>query len=131
MNTTLRPKALTVDPLPSWNEGKTKQSIVTFVKRVTKPGSPDFVPPAERIATFDNDGTLWCEQLVPVQFYFALDRLKTLAPQHPKWKTKGLFASLHKGDLEWDGLPRLGLGSDVMVASAVDGSSAFASLLRS
>src|SRR6266851_387406 len=83
-------------PVASWNEGKTKQSIVTFVERVTKPGSPDFVPPAERIATFDNDGTLWCEQLVPVQFYFALDRLKTLAPQHPKWKTKGLFASLLK-----------------------------------
>src|SRR6266478_3616978 len=76
------------DPLPSWNDGATKKSITDFVERVTKERSPDFVPPAERIATFDNDGTLWCEQLVPVQFYFALDRLKTLAPQHPKWKTK-------------------------------------------
>ena len=87
------------DPLPSWNAGPTKASIVAFVDKVTKPDSPAFVPPAERIATFDNDGTLWCEQPVPVQLYFALDRVKALAPQHPEWKTKEPFASLLKGDI--------------------------------
>ncbi len=95
---TLRARA--DDPLPSWNDGVAKQSIVEFVEKVTKPGSPDFVPAAERIATFDNDGTLWCEQPVPVQLFFALDRVKTLAPQHPEWKTKEPFASLLKGDLK-------------------------------
>jgi phosphoserine phosphatase len=88
------------DPLPSWNDGPAKQSIIAFVERVTKPGSPDFVPIPERIATFDNDGTLWCEQPVPVQLYFALDRVKALAPQHPEWNTKEPFASLLKGDLQ-------------------------------
>ena len=87
------------DPLPSWNDGKAKQSIVAFVEKVTNPGSPDFVPVPERIATFDNDGTLWCEQPVPVQLYFVLDRVKAIAPQHPEWKNKEPFASLLKGDL--------------------------------
>jgi hypothetical protein len=88
------------DPLPSWNDGKAKQAIVDFVAKVTKEGSPDFVPPAERIATFDNDGTLWCEKPMPIQLFFALDRVKTLAPQHPEWKTKEPFASLLKGDVK-------------------------------
>ena len=88
------------DPLPSWNEGKTKQAIIDFVAKVTKAGSPDFVPVAERIATFDNDGTLWCEQPMPVQLYFALDRVKALAPQHPEWKDQEPFASLLKGDVK-------------------------------
>src|SRR5579871_1805235 len=88
------------DPLPSWNDGPAKQSIIAFVEKVTKPGSPDFVPVPERIATFDNDGTLWCEQPVPVQLYFVLDRVKALAPQHPKWNTTEPFASLLKGDLQ-------------------------------
>jgi phosphoserine phosphatase len=88
------------DSLPSWNDGKAKQSIVAFVEKVTQPGSPDYVPVPERIATFDNDGTLWSEQPVPVQLYFALDRVKALAPQHPEWKTKEPFASLLKGDLK-------------------------------
>ena len=88
------------DPLPSWNDGKAKQSIIAFVEKVTKPGSPDFVPVAERIATFDNDGTLWCEQPIPVQLFFTLDRIKALAPQHPEWKEKEPFASLLKGDLK-------------------------------
>ena len=88
------------DPLPSWNDGPAKQSIINFVEKVTKPGSPDFVPVSERIATFDNDGTLWCEQPVPVQLYFAIDRVKALAPQHPEWNTKEPFASLLKGDLQ-------------------------------
>jgi phosphoserine phosphatase len=87
------------DPLPSWNGGKAKQAIIAFIEKVTKPGSPDFVPVPERIATFDNDGTLWCEQPLPVQLYFALDRLKALAPQHPEWNTKEPFASLLKGDV--------------------------------
>ena len=88
------------DPLPLWHDGIAKQSIVDFVEKVTKPGSPDFVPAAERIATFDNDGTLWCEQPMPVQLYFALDRVKALAPQHPEWKTQEPFSSLLKGDLK-------------------------------
>jgi len=88
------------DPLPSWNDGATKQSIVAFVKKVTTPGSPTFVPPPERIATFDNDGTLWAEQPMYFQLFFALDRVKALAPQHPEWKQKEPFASLLKGDVK-------------------------------
>src|SRR2546429_8508867 len=87
------------DPLPSWNDSPARQSIVEFIAKVTKEGSPDFVPPEERIATFDNDGTLWCEQPMYFQLLFALDRVKALAPQHPDWKTKEPFASLLKGDV--------------------------------
>ncbi len=86
--------------LPSWNDGKARQSIVDFVTKVTKAGSPDFVPVPQRIATFDNDGTLWAEQPFYFQLGFALDRVKVLAPQHPEWKTKEPFASLLKGDLK-------------------------------
>jgi phosphoglycolate phosphatase-like HAD superfamily hydrolase len=86
-------------PLSSWHEGPAKKSIIGFVAKVTQPGGPDFVPAAERIATFDNDGTLWCEQPLPVQLYFALDRVKALAPHHPEWKAQEPFASLLKGDL--------------------------------
>jgi len=92
--------AQTADPLPSWNDGKTKQSILAFVKKVTAPGSHDFVSPAERIAAFDNDGTLWVEQPMYVQLVFALDRVKALAPQHPEWKDKEPFASLLRGDVK-------------------------------
>jgi phosphoglycolate phosphatase-like HAD superfamily hydrolase len=88
------------DPLPSWNDGTSRQSIIDFVAKVTKEGSTDFVPPAERIATFDNDGTLWAEQPMYFQLFFALDRVKALAPQHPEWKTKEPFASLLKGDVK-------------------------------
>ena len=88
------------DPLPSWNDGAAKRSITAFVEKVTTEGSPDFVPVAERIATFDNDGTLWCEKPLPVQLFFTLDRVKALAPQHPEWKDKEPFASLLKGDLK-------------------------------
>ena len=87
-------------PLASWNDGAAKQSILDFVRRVTTEGSLDFVPVPERIASFDNDGTLWCEQPLPVQLYFAIDRVKALAPQHPDWKTTEPFASLLKGDLK-------------------------------
>jgi phosphoserine phosphatase len=92
--------ALAADPLSSWNDGKAKQSVVAFVEKVTKEGSPDFVPAPERIATFDNDGTLWAEQPMYFQLLFALDRVKTLAPQHPEWKDKEPFASLLKGDVK-------------------------------
>lgn len=86
------------DPLPSWNDGPAKKSIIAFVEKVTKEGSPDFVPPPERTATFDNDGTLWCEKPMPVQLFFVIDRVKSLAPQHPEWKDKEPFASILKGD---------------------------------
>jgi len=90
--------AYAADPLPSWNDGAAKQSIITFVEKVTTPGSPDFVPVPERIATFDNDGTLWNEEPLPVQLFFVIDRVKALAPQHPEWKTQEPYASLLKGD---------------------------------
>jgi len=92
--------ARAADPLPSWNDGPAKQSIIAFVEKVTKSGSPDFVPVPERIAVYDNDGTLWSEQPVPVQFYFVADRVKALAPKHPEWKKKEPFASLLKGDVK-------------------------------
>ena len=88
------------DALPSWNDGPAKKAITVFVAKVTKPGSPDFVPVPERIATFDNDGTLWCEQPLYFQLLFALDRVKALAPQHPEWQTNEPFASLLKGDVK-------------------------------
>jgi len=88
------------DMLPSWNDGKAKQSVVDFVGKVTKEGSPYFVPPTERIAVFDNDGTLWAEQPLYFQFLFAIDRVKAMAPQHPEWKDKEPFASLLKGDVK-------------------------------
>jgi len=92
--------AQTVDPLPSWREGKVKQSIVEFVSKVTKEGAPEFVPPTERIAVFDNDGTLWAERPMYVQLAFALDRVKALAPRHPEWKDKEPFASLLKDNVK-------------------------------
>jgi phosphoserine phosphatase len=92
--------ALAEDALPSWNEGASKSAIVEFVSRVTQQGGPDFVPPARRIATFDNDGTLWSEQPGPVQLAFALDRVKALSPQHPEWKDKQPFKAALKGDMK-------------------------------
>jgi phosphoglycolate phosphatase-like HAD superfamily hydrolase len=88
------------DSLPSWNDGPAKQAIVDFVKRVTTPGSKDFVPEPERIATFDNDGTLWAEQPLYVQLAFALDRVQALAPQHPEWKEQQPFKAVLEGDLK-------------------------------
>jgi phosphoserine phosphatase len=87
-----------VDPLPSWNDTGPKKAITAFVAKVTKEGSPDFVPPAERIAVFDNDGTLWCEHPMYVQVAFALDRVKALAPMHPEWKDKQPFKAALDGD---------------------------------
>ena len=88
------------DPLPSWNEGATKASILDFVARVTAQGGPYFVPVEQRIATFDNDGTLWIEQPMYIQLAFALDRVKALAPMHPEWKTRQPFAAVLDGDLK-------------------------------
>jgi phosphoglycolate phosphatase-like HAD superfamily hydrolase len=88
------------DPLPSWNDGPVKQAILDFVKRVTGDGSADFMPVPERIAVFDNDGTLWSEQPIYFQFAFAIDRVKALAPEHPEWKTQEPFKSLLAGDLK-------------------------------
>ncbi len=84
--------------LPSWNEGKTKQSIIDFVTTVTNPKHKNYIEPADRIAVFDNDGTLWAEQPIYFQLFFAFDRIKQLAPQHPKWKTQEPFASILNGD---------------------------------
>lgn len=86
------------DPLPSWNDGPTKDSIIDFVTQVTTEGSPDFVEPAERIATFDNDGTLWVEQPIYTQFAFAIDRVKATANENPDWKTKQPFKAVLDGD---------------------------------
>lgn len=91
--------AATPDPLPSWNEGNAKKAVMEFVRTVTDKASPNYVPAEERIATFDNDGTLWAEQPMYFQLLFALDRVKALAPQHPEWKDKEPFASLLKGDV--------------------------------
>ena len=88
------------DPLPSWNEGPVKKSIIDFVTRVTKKGGPDYVKPELRIATIDNDGTLWVEQPMYTQLAFALDRVKVLAPQHPEWKTTQPFKAVLDGDVE-------------------------------
>ena len=87
-------------PLPSWNDGPTKQAIVEFVQKVTDTSSPDFVPPAERIATFDNDGTLWTEHPMYTQLAFALDRVKALAPRHPEWQTQQPFKAVLDNDLK-------------------------------
>lgn len=92
--------AFAADPLPSWNDTAPKQAIVQFVEKVTKEDSPDFVPVAERIATFDNDGTLWSEQPMYFQLLFAIHRVSVLAPKHPEWKDKEPFASLLKGDVK-------------------------------
>ena len=86
------------DPRPSWNDGAAKQAITAFVTKTSTDGSADFVPPAERIATFDNDGTLWGEQPMYFQAFFIFDRIKQLAPTHPEWKDKEPFASVLKGD---------------------------------
>ena len=94
------PVSARADGLPSWNDGAAKSAIVDFVQRVTKEGGPDFVAPAERIAVFDNDGTLWAEQPVYFQVAFALDQVKALAPKHPEWKTTQPFKAVLDGDMK-------------------------------
>lgn len=90
--------ALAQDPLPSWNDGHAKQSIVQFVADVTRQGGSKFVPVDQRIATFDNDGTLWVEQPIYTQFAFAIARVKALAPKHPEWKQQQPFKAVLDGD---------------------------------
>ncbi|MFN3666565.1 MAG: HAD family hydrolase [Sediminibacterium sp.] len=89
-----------VDPLPSWNDGPAKKSIIDFVTKTTSEGSGDFVPVADRIACFDNDGTLWSELPLYFQVAFAFDRIKELAPQHPEWKTKQPFKAVLEDDMK-------------------------------
>jgi phosphoglycolate phosphatase-like HAD superfamily hydrolase len=88
------------DPLPSWNDTAPKQAIVAFVAKVTKQGSPEFVPVPERIAVFDNDGTLWSEQPMYFQAFFAFDRVKALASEHPEWKEKQPFKAVLENDMK-------------------------------
>ena len=92
--------AQNADPLPSWRAGPAKTAIIEFVTQVSSPASSNFVPPRERIASFDNEGTLWSEQPMYFQLFFAIDRVKALAPQHPEWSSQEPFASLLKGDLK-------------------------------
>jgi len=92
--------SLAAESLPSWNDTATKQAIVKFVEQVTTKGSPNYVPPDERIAVFDNDGTLWPEQPMYAQLAFALDRVKAMAPQHPEWKDKQPFKAVLEGDMK-------------------------------
>src|SRR5262245_23049414 len=91
---------MTLGPLPSWNDGAAKSAILDFVARVTKEGGPDFVPPPERIATFDNDGTLWCEQPMQVQLFFAQARLTALAEKDPSFRTQQPFKAFLDRDLK-------------------------------
>jgi len=97
---TALPVQAQTDALPSWNDGPAKNAIVDFIQSVVTKGSPNFVPVSDRIAVFDNDGTLWSEQPMYFQAFFIFDRIKQLAPQHPEWKTKEPFASVIKGDLK-------------------------------
>jgi hypothetical protein len=96
----LAARAQGADPLPSWNDGARKRAILDFVAAVTRPGSPVFVPAPERIATFDNDGTLWCEQPIYVQLAFVLDRVRALEPKNPDWRVQHPFSAALAGDLQ-------------------------------
>jgi hypothetical protein len=93
------PVAAAADPLPSWNDGAAKKALLNFVGRTTNEGASDFVPAVERVAVFDNDGTLWAEQPIYSQLAFAFDRVKTLAPSHPEWKTTQPFKGVIDGDM--------------------------------
>ncbi|MCO5725403.1 HAD family hydrolase [Robiginitalea marina] len=97
---TVSVETTSVDPLPSWNEGKTKEAIMAFVEGVTREGSPTFVPQADRIATFDNDGNLWSEQPFYFQLQFAIDRVRAMASDHPEWKDQQPFKALLEGDMQ-------------------------------
>jgi phosphoglycolate phosphatase-like HAD superfamily hydrolase len=87
------------EPLPSWNEGASKTAILDFIQKTTTESSPDFIQEADRIAVFDNDGTLWSEQPIYFQLAFAIDEIKRMAPEHPEWKTQAPFSSLLEGDM--------------------------------
>ena len=106
------------DPLPSWRGGTAKQAIVSFVDKVTRQGGPNYVPPSERIAVFDNDGTLWAEQPMYFQFYFALDRLKEMAPRHPEWQNSPAVRAALAGDM--DKLAKMGHKGILEIAGLTD-----------
>ena len=107
------------DPLPSWQPGPTEDAIVAFVEAVTEAGGPDYVPPAERIATVDNDGTLWVEQPMYTQVVFAFDRVKALAPEHPEWATTPPFQHVLDNDMQALAATGLrGLGEIIMATHA-------------
>lgn len=89
-----------MDPLPSWNEGNTKEAIINYVNEVTIEGSENFIPVSERVAVFDNDGNLWSEQPAYFQLFFAIDRIKSLAPEHPEWKTTQPYQSVLENDMK-------------------------------
>ncbi len=93
-------RAVFADPLPSWNEGPAKQAVIEFVRTVTDKSSPNYLQPEERVATFDNDGTLWSEQPTYFQFFFVFDRVKSLAPQHPEWRERQPFKAVLENDLK-------------------------------
>ncbi len=124
--------AVVADPLASWREGPAKAAITRFVTQVSESSSPDFVPPSERIAVFDNDGTLWVEQPIYTQLAFILDRVRALAPEHPEWRTQEPFKAALDGDLKalgeagLDGLMQLlmvthaGMTSEEFARSAAD-----------
>jgi phosphoserine phosphatase len=117
--------------LSSWRDGAAKQAILDFVKRVTTPGHSDFVRPADRIAVFDNDGTLWVEQPFPVQGYFVLDRIRALAPQHPEWRDLQPFKAALEGDAKGILAAGMeGLAAMVMATHAGMSTEAFAALVR-
>jgi hypothetical protein len=96
----LAQSAFAADPLPSWNDGPSKAAITAFVSKVATKDGPDYVPVSERIAVFDNDGTLWCEQPMYVQMTFVLDRIKALAEKHPEWKDRQPFKAVLERDLK-------------------------------
>lgn len=126
------PAMARADPLSSWNDGPAKAAITDFVARVTAQGGPDFVPPEQRIAVFDNDGTLWAEQPVYFQLQFALDRVKALSPKHPEWKTtqpfkaaiegdaKALAATGHKGLLQIVAVSHSGMTTDAFATEVAE-----------
>jgi phosphoserine phosphatase len=109
--------ASAADPLPSWNEGPAKKAIVEFVAAVTDKSSKEYVEPEKRIATFDNDGTLWVEYPMYTQVLFAFDRIKTLAPQHPEWKTKQPFKALLENDMKTVGASGMKGVTEIIMAS--------------
>jgi hypothetical protein len=118
-------------PLPSWNDGATRQAILNFVAAVTHEGSPDFVSPAQRIATFDNDGTLWVEHPMYTQLAFALDRVRALAPLHSEWKDTQPFKAVLDGDMKTlAAAGDRGLAELVMATHAGMTTDEFSSVLR-
>lgn len=132
---TSSPEAMTEevakDPLPSWNEGTTKQAIISYVESISEPGTTDFIPETDRIATFDNDGTLWSEQPAYFQLFFALDQIREMAPEHPEWKSEEPFRSALAGDMKALGDQGLeGLLKIVMVSHAGMESEEFNSLVK-